>query len=147
MPAPVASVSAALVAGQFAALAVLVAPWGGTWHAWGWTGILLAAVVGTWTLRHNPPGNFGVMPEPKAHARLVTTGPYAFVRHPMYLAVLLFVGGCLAGWQQWPHAAAFAALAVVLHAKALREEALLARRFPEYAAYKARTKRLVPFVL
>jgi protein-S-isoprenylcysteine O-methyltransferase Ste14 len=65
----------------------------------------------------------------------------------MYLAVLLFGGGCLAGWQQWPHAAAFAALAVVLHAKARREEALLARRFPEYAAYKARTKRLVPFVL
>jgi protein-S-isoprenylcysteine O-methyltransferase Ste14 len=65
----------------------------------------------------------------------------------MYLAVLLFGLGCLAGWQGWPHAIALAALAVVLHVKALREEALLVRRFPAYEAYRARTRRLIPFVL
>lgn len=140
--------SAALVALQFAALVALVLPWGaGRFSAWAVLPLAGAVLVGAWTLWHNRPGNFGVMPEPRAHARLVTTGPYAYVRHPMYLAVLLFGAGMVAGWRGAAHAVAFAALAAVLHAKASREEKLLAARFTGYAAYAARTKRLVPFVL
>ncbi len=139
--------STALVALQLAAIAALIPPWGQAWHALGWPLLAAAAGVGVWTLRHNRLGNFGVMPEPKQHAQLVTTGPYAYVRHPMYLAVLLFGAGMLAGWQGWPHAAAFAVLCAALHFKANREEALLSARFPDYAAYRARTRRLLPFVL
>ena len=138
MPSPV------LVAAQLAALVALVLPWGAQWHGWGWPPLAVAALVGAWTLRHNRIGNFGVMPEPIARAKLVTTGPYAYVRHPMYLAVLLFGAGMLSGWQAWPHAAAFAALAIVLHVKALREEALLRERFPEYGVYASRTARMLP---
>jgi protein-S-isoprenylcysteine O-methyltransferase Ste14 len=65
----------------------------------------------------------------------------------MYLAVLLFGLGFLVGWRGWAHAAAFVLLGVVLHVKSRREETLLARRFPEYADYARRTRRLVPFVL
>jgi protein-S-isoprenylcysteine O-methyltransferase Ste14 len=140
--------SLALVASQFAALAVLVLPWDAPgWHAIGWLPLVLAVALAGWTLAHNRIGNFGVMPEPRPRARLVTSGPYALVRHPMYLAVLLFGAGMLAGWRGVAHLVAFAALALVLHRKALREEALLAKRFPEYDAYRARTKRIVPFLL
>lgn len=140
--------SAVLVALQLASIVAVALPWNAAgWNRPGFVLLATAAAVGAWTLLHNRPGNFGVMPEPRRGARLVTSGPYAYVRHPMYLAVLIFGAGCVAGWQRWPHAAAFALLALVLHAKALREERLLAQRFPEYERYKSRTRRLVPFVL
>ena len=78
---------------------------------------------------------------------LVTSGPYRFVRHPIYAAILLFV---------WAGVASHGSLGGVLlaivasGATAVRmasEERLLIERYPEYAAYAARTKRLLPFVL
>lgn len=37
-----------------------------------------------WTLVHNQPGNFNIRPTPKTWGTLVTTGPYRWIRHPMY---------------------------------------------------------------
>jgi protein-S-isoprenylcysteine O-methyltransferase Ste14 len=140
--------SLALVTLQMAAILAVVTPWHASgWQAVGWLPIALAALLGMWTLQHNRPGNFSVLPEPKAAARLVTTGPYAHVRHPMYLAVLLAALGFALAWNTLVHWTAFAILALVLHAKALREERLLAARFPEYEGYAARTRRLIPFLL
>ena len=134
-----------LVALQLAALAAVVLPAGAaSWHPAGYVPLAAALAIGLWTLLHNRPGNFGIFPEPRQNARLVTTGPYALVRHPMYLAVLLFAAGFALGWRGLAHAAAFALLAVVLHVKASREERLLARKFPEYRDYAARTARIVP---
>ena len=139
--------SATLVALQFALLAALLAPWtAGAFHRSGFIGIALALALGAWTLTANRPGNFGVFPEPRANARLVTTGPYRHVRHPMYLAVLLLALGLVAGWRTPIHAAAFVALSIVLHAKAGIEERALLARFPEYRGYRERTARLVPFL-
>ncbi|HEX6945209.1 MAG TPA: isoprenylcysteine carboxylmethyltransferase family protein [Casimicrobiaceae bacterium] len=140
--------SVVLVLLQFAALIGVVLPWGAAaFSPWGFAPLALATGVGAWTLAHNRLGNFSVLPEPKAGARLVVTGPYAYVRHPMYLAVLLFGLGFLVGWRGGAHAAAFVLLGAVLHVKSRREEMLLAQRFPEYADYARRTRRLVPFVL
>src|SRR5450759_3418271 len=80
-----------LVAVQFALLAWLI--WPLTTQAWSLPALVLvgcAAVLGLWTLFHNRPGNFNIRPEPKASGRLVTGGPYRFVRNPMYSALLLF---------------------------------------------------------
>lgn len=79
---------------------------------------------------------------------LVARGPYAFVRHPSYTGVLL----CFAGWAAtFEHAvsaaAVFAPFACALLYRIHVEERVLAQRFgPEWAAYAARTKRLVPGV-
>jgi len=78
---------------------------------------------------------------------LVTSGPYRFVRHPIYSAVLGFL---LVGVVARPSLAAAGLFAVAVGAVFVRitaEETLVRARYPEYERYAARTKRLVPFVL
>jgi protein-S-isoprenylcysteine O-methyltransferase Ste14 len=136
-----------LVAAQLAAIAAIVLPWSAlAFHGEGFVPLALGALVGAWTLTANRPGNFSIFPEPRAKARLVTSGPYRFVRHPMYLAVLLLALGCAAGWRTWIHAIAFVVLAIVLHRKAGLEERYLLAQFPDYRGYLERTPRILPFV-
>ena len=85
-------------------------------------------------------------PKPRDDSRLVQTGIYGLVRHPLY-ASLIFVSF---GWgliqQSWPALAAALALAVFFNAKALREERWLREKFPEYAEYEKRVRRFVPWI-
>ena len=140
-----------LVTLQFALLAALALPWGAAGLR-GWAtipavvSIAAGIAVGLWALGANRAGNFNVRPEPRVGARLVTTGPYRFVRHPMYLAVLLVAAGCALGYAEPWRAVALVALAMVLHVKAAIEERLLAGVHPGYADYARRTPRLIPFL-
>jgi len=134
------------VLAQFGLLAALlvVPPWQWEWRLAGSVLLVLAVLLGTWTLLHNRPGNFNVQPQPRARGHLVTDGPYRRVRHPMYITVLLGAAGwadCAGGW--W-RVLIVLALLLVLNAKAALEERLLQARWPEYAAYRARTWRFVP---
>lgn len=87
---------------------------------------------------------FRIAPDPTGHTQLVTWGPYRWVRHPMYSAILLVVGPAwLGGPPDW-RAIGFAALAAVLVIKLRHEERLLARHFDGYAAYCKTSSRLLP---
>src|ERR1035437_4815820 len=48
--------------------------------------------LAAWTLRHNRPGNFNIRPTPMVWGVLVTSGPYRWIRHPMYSSLLLGAG-------------------------------------------------------
>jgi protein-S-isoprenylcysteine O-methyltransferase Ste14 len=83
--------------------------------------------------------------EVTAGQRVIDTGPYAVVRHPMYASALLYlVGTPLALGSYW----GFLGLAFMLPFlvwRLLDEERLLARELPGYAAYQARVRyRLIP---
>jgi len=80
---------------------------------------------------------------------LVTAGPYRYWRHPIYAAVLLFVWSGVLGHGSMPTVLAIILALVATLTTAVRihsEEQLLQASMPEYAAYAARTKRLVPFL-
>jgi protein-S-isoprenylcysteine O-methyltransferase Ste14 len=106
----------------------------------------MGAVVGLWALRSNRPGNFNIHPEPRAGGHLIQGGPYRWIRHPMYSAVLLVAAGCAAWLSTLGGAALWCALLGVLSLKAAVEENMLLVRYPEYAAYKAHTARFLPGV-
>jgi|SRR3954451_5620270 protein-S-isoprenylcysteine O-methyltransferase Ste14 len=77
---------------------------------------------------------------------LVTRGPYRFVRHPIYAAILLFVFATFADHLSAVTTTAFSIALAGVVLRILAEERLLRARYPEYANYAARTKRLLPFV-
>lgn len=136
-----------LVAAQFALIGWLV--WPLTPQAWSPPALALlacAAGLGMWTIFHNRPGNFNIRPEPKATGRLVTGGPYRYMRNPMYSAVLLFAAAEVLAYGDLWKIACWIGLALVLVAKALLEERGLRAQFPDYAAYAQRVRRFIPGV-
>ncbi|MGJ0506570.1 MAG: methyltransferase family protein [Methylocystis sp.] len=79
--------------------------------------------------------------------RIVTTGPYAVVRHPMYRAAIFFLLGTPLLLGSFYGLAFVPPLVILLALRAIFEERTLADRFPEYAAYAERTKyRFAPGV-
>jgi protein-S-isoprenylcysteine O-methyltransferase Ste14 len=105
-------------------------------------GAVLIATGGIWLGRNN----VTALPHPRDEGTLVTTGPFRLVRHPVYS------GGLFAaiGWAIWLLApltlgCAFALL-LLLEVKSRKEERWLREKFPDYAAYQSRVRKLIPFV-
>ena len=103
--------------------------------------------LGLWAVASNRPGNFNIRPEPRAGGQLVSHGPYRWIRHPMYTAVIAIAVACAAivgaTWA-W---LCVAALVAVLVAKATLEERALLVLHPDYGDYRGRTKRFLPWVV
>jgi protein-S-isoprenylcysteine O-methyltransferase Ste14 len=111
------------------------------------TGLVLAALgigLAIWA-RLYLGRNWGMPMSVKENAELVMTGPYAYIRNPIYAGILLAaLGSALIDWW-W---AVFLACAVAYFLYSAKvEERILLREFPDaYPAYKARTKSLIPFI-
>jgi len=79
---------------------------------------------------------------------LVTAGPYAFVRHPLYLGTFLIGAGfCLIAGNVWAALAALGAFLLIYHRKMVQEETLLCGEIgTPYVAYQAAVPRWLPTV-
>jgi protein-S-isoprenylcysteine O-methyltransferase Ste14 len=91
--------------------------------------------------------NWGMPMTQKREPELVTSGPYRFVRHPIYSGILLgFAGTALATNAYF--AIVFAVCLVYFIYSARVEEGIMSTAFPAtYLGYRERTKMLIPFVL
>ncbi|HET6377456.1 MAG TPA: isoprenylcysteine carboxylmethyltransferase family protein [Methylocella sp.] len=87
--------------------------------------------------------SFSLLPQAR---KLVTGGPYAIVRHPLYLAEETAIAGMLLQYA-WFAALPFLAFhAAVQIWRMLIEEAVLHETFPEYALYARQTPRILPWI-
>ena len=120
-----------------------------TWlaRAWPWSVLEgLGVLLGLWALIAMRWRQLRIHPEVSAHAELRTTGPYRWIRHPMYASLLLVSTSLALDALSFWTTVFWLCLVVVLVIKLRREEALLRLAFPDYAAYARRTARLVPGV-
>ena len=85
--------------------------------------------------------------EVKPEQQLVSTGPYAIVRHPMYAGALLMLLGVPLALASWPAFIPVAVIVAVIVVRLLAEEKLLVVELAGYAEYRERVRyRLIPFV-
>ena len=92
--------------------------------------------------------NWSPLVKLRSDHRLVTTGVYRFVRHPMYSSFLLYgiaQSLLLPNWVAGP--SCLVATAILIAGRLRREESMMQERFGQaYSEYRRRTKRIVPGV-
>jgi len=107
----------------------------------------IGGILGMAALLYNRMGNFRVYPELKPGFKLITNGPYNYIRHPMYTSVILMMLGA-SGFLNGPYNyLGLCMTVIVVTLKALKEEYLIAKENPVYKEYMSRTTRFIPFVL
>jgi len=148
------AVQLTLMAGVAASgLAGLVGLAGPAWSGWprmvtSVVGLVLIVAAATlfWRGWRDLSDNLTAFPKPLETARLVDTGAYALVRHPLYGA-LVFIGVGWALFSASPVTMALAGLLTIFaDMKARREEVWLMARYDSYGSYRARTHRLIPWL-
>ena len=84
----------------------------------------------------------------KAGHELITRGPYAVARHPIYTGLLTACGGSVIAYGEWRCLLGLAMVTLAFAVKIGQEERLMLETFPQaYAAYRQRVKALIPGVL
>jgi protein-S-isoprenylcysteine O-methyltransferase Ste14 len=106
---------------------------------------LLSIAFIMWVFRENSFAAPVVKVQAARHQRVISSGPYAFVRHPMYSGVMLYFLGIPLLLGSWWGVAIAPVFAVLFAVRARIEERALVEGLPDYADYAARVRyRLVP---
>jgi protein-S-isoprenylcysteine O-methyltransferase Ste14 len=101
---------------------------------------LLGTIISIFVLAHLG-RSFSLMPEAR---RLITTGPYRIVRHPLYLSEELAAFAVLLQFLSFKTLLIFIVHALIQFQRMKNEEMVLENAFPEYQAYKSSTASLIP---
>ncbi len=110
---------------------------------------VFAAAIWTFRRTHKELGrNWSISLEIREKHKLISTGPYATVRHPMYTSFLLMGLGQMLLLSNWVVGlAGLVGFAVLFFLRVGKEERLMLEFFgPEYRAYMDRTKRIIPYI-
>jgi protein-S-isoprenylcysteine O-methyltransferase Ste14 len=114
-------------------------------QALGWAMLLLSTAFIMWVMRTNSFAAPVVKLQTERGHRVVSTGPYAFVRHPMYSGTVLFFVGAPLLLGSWWGVAMAPLFAVLFAVRAGIEERALVAGLPGYADYAAKVRyRLAP---
>ena len=118
-----------------------------------WLFIVAAALTGAgilfsvWARRHLGAYWSATVTIKEGH-QLITTGPYAIVRHPIYTGLLLALVGTALAVGEWRGVVAVALAAVSIYPKIRLEERWMREQFGEkYRAYCQHVPALIPFVI
>jgi protein-S-isoprenylcysteine O-methyltransferase Ste14 len=79
--------------------------------------------------------------------KVISTGPYAIIRHPMYSGALIMLGGTPLALGSWWGMVMFFLMTAVITWRPLNEEKFLSIKLPGYEAYCQKVHyRLLPFI-
>ena len=113
--------------------------------AWGLAALALGLALAVWA-RHHLGANWSYSVTLKDHHTLIRSGPYCFVRHPIYSGLLLAIAGTALVIGEWRGLAALGIALGALIYKSRVEEKRMRATFPEYETYRRTTAALMPFV-
>ena len=105
-----------------------------------------AFLLALWSVYVMRKSRWHIMPEPTKNAVLVTKGPYHWIRHPMYLSILIFISAVMSTSITVITLLVSLLLLVVLILKIDREERFLKQKFNDYDNYTRNSKKLIPFL-
>jgi len=100
------------------------------------------SIWGTLTLG----SSLSVLPYPKKDSTFVESGPYRVVRNPIYGGLILGSFGLALVLHSWLSLVYALVLLILFDLKSRREERWLRERYPAYADYQGRARRLLPWV-
>lgn len=106
----------------------------------------LGVFLGCWAVWVMRVGNFNITPTPVENGELRTSGPYAFIRHPMYTSIIMFTLPELVNSYTIWRLLLILLLYLTLILKINFEEKNLLQQFPNYKDYRKETKRIIPFL-
>jgi len=107
--------------------------------------LLVTGPVFIWWGSETMTDSLSPLPKPRQGSRLVTTGPFALTRHPLYTGLLLSAAGFTELTQSPSRALTLAGLWWLLSLKAAREEQFLVEKFgSDYEEYRAKTPKFLP---
>jgi len=109
--------------------------------------VLLATGLGfsVWARRHLG-RNWSAHVVVKQGHELVRTGPYRWVRHPIYTGILLALLGMVVAFGEWRGLLAMGFALLSFAVKSGQEERRMGEVFPEYEQYRRETAALIPFI-
>ncbi len=136
-----------LVISQFSCISILILT-----HHLSYSGILSSSVMvigiglGFWAIFAMQKSHLSVMPDYTPGSQFINTGPYRFIRHPMYLAVIIFCTSLIIDEFSFVRSGVLLFLVLTLLIKIEYEEKQLIAGYAEYASYSQKTKKLIPFL-
>jgi protein-S-isoprenylcysteine O-methyltransferase Ste14 len=116
----------------------------GEWYLWPF--YVSGLFLGFWSLHTMGKGNLNAAPDILPGARIVMSGPYVLIRHPMYAAIILVFIPLVLTQPLAIRILIMSILFINLLLKITYEERRLRESFRQYSAYSSRTWRLLPFV-
>jgi len=118
----------------------------GPWPFWLGAVLTLAGLLFTVWARVHLGRNWSAEVVVKEGHALVRTGPYRYLRHPIYTGLLVAFLGTAITIGEWRGLVAFLVMLVSLGIKSRAEEARMRETFPEYAQYQRESAAIVPFI-
>jgi protein-S-isoprenylcysteine O-methyltransferase Ste14 len=115
------------------------------WVRWIGVGLTVLSILLLVWVHHTLGTHWSTSLQLQEEHTLVTSGPYRWVRHPMYTALFGFFVGVLLISAFWPVAPLVVISTLMLYTRIDKEEAMMIKQFGDaYRAYKQRTGRLLP---
>ena len=108
--------------------------------------LMLGLALGLYAIYTIRIGNFNISPHVRPNGIMIAHGPYRFIRHPMYTAILMVCWPLVAGHFSWLRLGMVAGLTIVLIIKLHLEEQYLKKAFGAYREYTLTSKKLIPFL-